>query len=215
MNFAQALLGCVPPVVGGLPVAVGDAYGGGYFVGQLTINNLVYNIIKAPKATGQPSGTYLYKVDAAAFTGATSTNDGILIRDNMIAAGIANFPMQQWCNALNIGGHTDWVVPPKDWLELAYRNLKPTTASNVTTSGKNTSSIPPTTAFYTTTSPSQTTLTLFKSGGAQSFDNDYYGSATVGSAAGTFLLKRMTTGADYSELYAYDHTFCAFRCELA
>lgn len=209
------MLGCVPPATADLP-AVGAAYGGGYFVGQLTINSKVYNIIVAPKATGQPSVVAKYKLsDGVPFAGDTSTNDGILTRNNMIAAGIENFPMQQWCNNLTIGGFTDWVLPPKDWMELAYRALKPTTANNVTTSGKNTSSIPPTTAFYATTDPTQTAVTLFRSGQAQSFNNDYYGCATVGTFAGSYLLKRMTTGADYSEDWQYDHIYRAFRCELA
>lgn len=214
MSLAAALLSCIP-LSGGLP-AVGAAYGGGYFVGQLTINSLVYNIIVAPKATGQPAAVGRYKLnETVPFTGATSTNDGILIRNNMIAAGIENFPMQQFCNGLTIGGFTDWVLPPKDWMELAYRAFKPTTATNVTTSGKNTSSIPPTTAFYTTTAPAQTPVTLFRSGQAQAFNSDYYGCATVGTAAGSYLLKRMTTGADYSEDWLYDHIYRAFRCELA
>jgi len=208
----MALFGCVPPSGG---PAVGDSFGGGIFIGKLTINGLIYNIIAAPKATGQPSVVGLYKNTPEVFTGATSTNDGLLIRDNMIAAGIEKFPMQQWCNALTIGGKTDWVLPPKDWMELAYRVAKPTTATNVTTSGRNTSSIPPTTVNYTTTNPAQTPVTALRSGGAQSFSSDYYACATAGTTAGTYLLKRMTTGADYSEAYEYDHIYRAFRCELA
>lgn len=195
-------------------LSIGDAYGGGYFVGKLTIGGLVYNIIVSPKATGQPAVVMHYKVDAVAFAGASSTNDGILIRDNMIAAGIANFPMQQWCNNLAIGGKTDWYLPTKDEMELAYRAFKPTTALNVTSSGANASSIPPT-PNYTTTQPYQTPYPQFRSGGANSFNNDYYGCATVGATASTYLLKRMTTGADYSEGYLFDHVFRAFRRELA
>lgn len=210
------LAGCVPPAAASSGPAVGDAYGGGYFVGQLTINSQVYNIIVSPRPAGQPvNDVSLYKTDSVAFAGATSTNDGILIRDNMIAAGISNFPAQQFCHNLTIGGFTDWVLPPKDWLELAYRAFKPTAATNVTTSGKNTSSIPPTTVNYTTTVPARTGVLPFRSAAAQAFLSDYYTCATTGSAAGTFLLKRMTTGADYSEEYKYDHYCRAFRCELA
>lgn len=214
MSLASALLSCIPPAESGLP-AIGSAYGGGYFVGQLTIGGQVYNIIVAPKATGQPGVTMRYKIDMVNFVSDSSTNNGILIRDNMIAAGIANFPMQQWCNNLAIGGFTDWVLPPKDWMELAYRNLKPTVANNVTSSGTNTSSIPPTTSNYTTTNPTQTSVTLFRSGGAQAFNNAYYSTSTAGASASTMLLKRMTTGADYSEEYQYEQLFRAFRAELA
>ena len=193
----------------------GDVYGGGYFVGQLMINSKLYNIITAPRATGQMAATSKYKADTVAFTGAASANDGILIRDNMIAAGIANFPSQQFCVGLTIGGFTDWVLPPKDWMELAYRAFKPSTVLNVTTSGKNPSSVPPRTDFYTTTDPAQTGLALFKTGGAQAFTADYYNCATIGSANTQYMLKRMTTGADYSEGFAFEHWCRAFRCELA
>lgn len=201
------------PTVSSGPV-IGEAYGGGYYVGKMTIGGQVYNIIAAPRATGQPSVTMKYKVDMVNFAGAASTNDGILIRDNMIAAGIANFPMQQWCNNLTIGGFTDWVLPPKDWMELAYRNLKPTTANNVTTSGTNPNSVPPSASNYTTTNPTMTTAPLFRTGGAQIFTAGYYSTATHGSSANTMFLKRMTTGADYSEEYQYDQLFRAFRAEL-
>lgn len=211
MTLANALLSCTPSKI----PAVGDNYGGGFFVGQLTISGLVYNIIVSPKATGQPAAVGRYKTDTVAFTGATSTNDGILIRNNMIAAGIANFPMQQFCVNLSIGGYTDWYLPTKDEMEIAYRAMKPTTAVNVTTSGKNTSSIPPTTAFQTTTVPAQTPISIFRSGQAQSFISDYYACATTGTAASQFYLKRMTTGADYSEGYEFDHIYRAFRRELA
>lgn len=213
MNLATAILGCLPPVAGG--PAVGDAYGGGYFLGQLTISGQLYNIIVSPKATGQASATQKYKIDTVAFTGATSTNDGILIRDNMITAGIANFPAQQFCSGLSIGGFTDWYLPTRDELELAYRFLKPTTAVNLTTVGKNPSSVPPKDTFYTTTDPAQTSVVLFRSGGAQAFTADYYNAATTGSAASQYWLKRFTAGDEYSEGYAFQHLVRAFRRELA
>lgn len=208
------MMGCVPPVAAALP-AVGDAYGGGYFVGQLTISGAVYNIIVAAKPDGQNTVSMKYKTDTVNFTGASSTNDGILIRNNMIAAGISQFPAQQWCNALTLGGFTDWYLPTKDEMELAYRMLKPTTAVNVTTSGKNPSSIPPRDTFYTTTDPAQTGVALFKSGAVQAFAGDYYNCATAGTASAQYMLKRMTTGADYSEGYAFEHWVRAFRRELA
>lgn len=211
MSLANALLSCTPSKI----PAVGDNYGGGFFVGQLTIGGLVYNIIVAPKATGQSATALTYRTSTTVFAGNTSTNDGALIRDNMIAVGIANFPAQQYCTNLNIGGKTDWYLPTQDELELAYRVMKPSTAVNITTSGKNPSSIPPTTAFYTTAAPAQAPIALFRTGGAQAFNADYYNAATAGTAASQYLLKRFTTGADYSEGYAFSHIVRGFRRELA
>lgn len=211
MTLANALQSCIPSSI----PALGDNYGGGFFMGQLTIGGLVYNIITAPRATGQSATTLAYKTDTVAFTGATSTNDGVLIKNNMIAAGIAGFPAQQYCANLNIGGKTDWYLPTQDELELAYRTAKPSTATNLTTSGKNPSSIPVRSAFYTTTDPPQSPIALFRTGGAQAFTADYYSAATVGTAASKYLLKRFTTGVDYSEGYAFLHWVRAFRRELA
>lgn len=210
MNLGKALLSYGMASDSGIVLpAVGSAFQGGYYLGRLTISGSIYAIIVAPKATGE-NEAILYRSTMTAFTGNTSLNDGILIRDNMIAVGISQFPMQQWCNNLTIGGYTDWYLPTSEEMELAYRTFKPTTANNVTTTGANTSSIP-TTSNYTTTSPAQTTVAIYKTGQAQAFTSDYYATSTKGSTTTTFLLRRMTTGATYSEEFQYDHVFRAFR----
>ena len=210
MNLGKALIQCGLTADTIVLPAIGAAFQGGYYVGRLTINGSIYAIVISPKATGETFGL-LYRSTMTAFTGNTSTNDGILIRDNMVAVGIEQFPAQQWCRNLTIGGYTDWYLPTNDELELAYRNLKPTTATNVTTAGTNPSAIPPTTSNYTTTVPAQTSVTVFRTGQAQAFVSDYYASSTKGTTTTTFSLKRMTTGATYSEEFQYDHTMRAFR----
>ncbi len=152
--------------------AIGSAYAGGYFAGIMRNGSTRYALVVSPKAQGQTQ---------SAFSGAMSANsrwDGLLNctgSSNVLAA---------WARGLNINGFTDWYVPAIDELELLYRNLKPTTTANVTGSlqsnnggtlitnpnGTNPNS-EPVGAAYTTVSPAQTSVALFKVGGAQCLDS--------------------------------------------
>jgi hypothetical protein len=98
---------------------------------------------------------------------------------------------------MNIGGYTDWYIPSKDEMEVVYRNLKPTTANNVTSSGANASAVPPT-SNYTTTNPARTALTAFQAtAGANYLTAGVYGTATQGPGGPTMShTKGFTNGAD-------------------
>jgi hypothetical protein len=48
-----------------------------------------------------------------------------LIADSTYSAGA--FPAAQFCADLSIGGHTDWYLPARYELDIAYFNLKPST----------------------------------------------------------------------------------------
>jgi hypothetical protein len=149
-----------------------------------------YALVLSP-AAGE--GGYLpYNNSGAAFSGGSSTNDGVLIKNNMIAAGIEEFYSQKFCIALTIGGFTDWYLPSQDELEMIYRNFKPTTGANDTTTGANTSAVPPT-SNYTTGSPARTTIAAFQSGGAQALGSMEYFSAIV--VASNNVMRDMVTGA--------------------
>lgn len=193
MSLANNLIAAGPMFM--YPETVGQAYGGGFWAGNITVDGLVYAIVVSPKTGGD--GVLVYRTSGTAFTGNTSTNDGWLIRNNMIAAGISDFPAQQGCMSLTLGGYTDWYLPSKDELEIVYRFLKPTTTSNVTSSGINPSSVPPKTTNYTTTNPQRTTVTAFRSTGTEYLWPDFYLSATQGSGGSTHAHHKLFgTGAD-------------------
>ena len=166
---------------------IGGKLEGGYYVGNITRSDGDYALIVSPKATGESSTTLKYRDTNTTTNGCQSLNDGAANTATMVGLGNSTvFPAAHFCNNLSIGGYTDWYFPARDELELAYRNLKPTTDSNKTddrpksdyvyspddisadTVGVN-RSLNPVGAAYTSTVPTQTSIDLFKTGGSESF----------------------------------------------
>lgn len=159
---------------------IGDAFLGGFFAGYIshTANGVAtHALIVAPRATGA-TGTgytlttnYAWKTAGTTTTGTTSTFDGRANTDAMIAAGISLHPAAQFCTGLSIGGFTDWYLPARHELDIAYTNFKPDTTSNVTTTGINAYSVPARASNYTTGSPAISSFAAFQApSGTERFD---------------------------------------------
>lgn len=150
------------------PSAIGEAFGGGYYAGQIsTTGNGVatHYLVVSPKAEGQ--ATYQWKTSNTASAGVNSAIDGFANTD---ARNNADHPLMQWARGLTIGGYTDWYIPaPYEW-KVIYYFLKGTANNNDTGSdwGYNPYSVAPYTQPWTTSVPAQTSLALFQQGGAQS-----------------------------------------------
>ena len=168
----------VAPAIGEVPSVLGTAFGGGFYAGRLNVAGVPYALIVAPKALGEVKNISVAS-SASADIDSSSTWDGAANTAVMVASGPAGFrAAAHFANNLTIGGHTDWVIPAQDQLEVMYRNLKPTTAANDTTDGVNPNS-DPVGAIYTTTVPGQTTVAAFRAGGEEAFStNDEYWSST-------------------------------------
>ena len=106
------------------------------------------------------------------------------------AAGSVIYPAADFVRGVNaavLSGYTDWELPARDWLELAWRNLKPLVNDNYLAArpksntyvrdgnaddilneprGLNRHSVPPG-AGYTAADPQQTPLAAFRAGDAQ------------------------------------------------
>lgn len=169
-----------------IPTVPGTPFGGGYYVGRISIGGVIYALVVAPKETGQTSVTWK---SGSMVNLPFSLVDGLANTTQMSSQG-SLFPIITWVRNLSIGGLRDWYIPSVDELELCYRNLKPTGANNHVQSsdgprgsmGYNPSSIP-TGAAYTLTSPGATASALFASGGAQAFDtNNYYWTSVYSGA---------------------------------
>ena len=163
------------------PPAIGGAFGGGYLAGSIsTAGNGVadYYLIISPVASGQNSSVQ-WKTTNTSTAGTSSVIDGPTNSANM---NNASHPAAQFCEAASIGGFTDWYMPAKNELEVCYYNLKPTTASNNTSSGTNTNAVPSRGSNYSSGTPAQTSAAAFVTGGAEAFAAANYWSSTEDSA---------------------------------
>jgi hypothetical protein len=153
------------------PPAIGSAFGGGFFAGQIsTAGNGIadYNLVVAPAASGQ--STKKWKNANTATVGATSVIDGPQNTADMVADGNSTvYPAAHFCNDLSTGGQTDWYMPSRYELEICYFNLKPGTANNSISFGANPYAVPARASDYTLGNPAQTLAAAFQTGGAEAF----------------------------------------------
>lgn len=162
--------------------AIGAAYEGGYFAGQIsTAGNSIadYNIIIGPKASAQSA--LAWKNVATATPGADSSINGPQNTADMVADGNSTvYPAAHFCNNLVTGGYSDWYMPARNELEICYYNLKPFTFNNNTATGTNSNAVPARASNYTNSpqNPSQTSATIFQYLGSEAFDLNYYWTST-------------------------------------
>lgn len=178
----------------GLLPSIGDSYQGGFFAGYIshTDNSVAtHALIVAPRATGASGTGYTlttmlaWKTTGTTTAGTTSEFDGATNSANM---NNASHPAAQFCEGLSIGGYSDWYLPARYELDIAYQNLKPTTTSNSPSSGINPYSVPERTANRTAGAPAQTSVAAFQSGGVEAFVDGFHWSSTQNSAFGSWLL---------------------------
>jgi hypothetical protein len=164
------------------PAVLGEPWGGGFFAGYISHTadgSPTHALIVAPRATGATGTGYTLTTNPkwadetvavpanATLIGASSAFDGKVNTDlmmSLIAAGTYSagaFPAAQFCADLSIGGFTDWYLPSRFELDIAYFNLKPGTQVNDTNWGTNIYSVPKRTANNTLTYPQQTYVTSF------------------------------------------------------
>jgi hypothetical protein len=118
-----------------IPAVIGESFGGGYFAGYISHTadgNPTHALIVAPRATGATGTGYTlttnlvqWKTTNTTTAGTTSSFDGAANTAAMVTAGIADHPAANFCKNLSIGGFTDWYLPARYELDIAYFNLKP------------------------------------------------------------------------------------------
>ena len=178
-----------------IPAVLGEPWGGGYFAGYISHTadgNPTHALIVAPRATGATGTGYTlttnltWKTANTTTAGTTSPFDGAANTAAMVTAGIADHPAANFCKNLSIGGFTDWYLPSRYELDIAYFNLKPSTAANSAGSGSNIYSVPRRNLNNTAAYPAQTALTAFNTS-AEAFVANYHWSSTQGSATGAWV----------------------------
>lgn len=176
------------------PTEIGQAFGGGFYAGNIIQGGVEYYLIVAPKASGESSSRIQFKTSQTSSGAATQTlNNG-----PAATAAMANstHPAANFCAGLTIGGFSDWYLPARDELEVIYRNLKPTANNNATadrekstitypegddvssdTMGRNRNSSPARSG-YSSSNPSRTSVSAFIDGGTEAFGTGRYWSST-------------------------------------
>jgi hypothetical protein len=209
-NPANKMIGTVTAALGtNLTINITSVGGAGTFTDWSIMTR--YRVIVAPKASGESASLAYKNTNDAAPAACGTLTEGRKATLAMVAAGNATiYPAANFCTGLSIGGKTDWYLPARDELELAWRNLKPTTDANYVTAdrptgqtpnyqnlgaygdtaathGTNNNSAPAGTA-YTGGAPAQTAAAAFQTGGAEAFTygSSLYWSASEYSATGAW-----------------------------
>lgn len=162
-----------------------------------------FRVIVAPKSSGENSSKQWKNATTAGPSGVGTLTEGSKATAAMVADGNSTvYPAAHFCNDLSIGGYSDWYLPARDELELIWRNLKPVTNNNYTTTDRPTGATPdyknlgslgdtanthglnnnsdPQGVAYTSGSPAQTSVAAFQTGGAEAmtFGSNVYWSST-------------------------------------
>lgn len=128
----------LPVAAGAGQLTIGQAYQGGYYAGTITygteawlgIGGEQYNLIVAPKASGEASTTLQYKTTLtcegtrSAQTAPASTWDGYYNTYTSAASGSGVHPAINYCEGLSIGGYTDWYLGSTEELKVAFGNIR-------------------------------------------------------------------------------------------
>jgi hypothetical protein len=141
---------------------------GGHYIGAILLPDGLYGIAKAPKALGDFAD--MQWGPRSLVPGALSFADG---RVNTLAMAEAGSELAKRILALRIDGKDDWYLPALDELDVCYRAAKPGVAKNYmwARSGINLHSLPPSQP-YTADDPAQTAVEIFRTGGAECFEED-------------------------------------------
>jgi hypothetical protein len=178
------------------PAVIGEPFGGGFFAGYISHTadgNPTHALIVAPRETGATGTGYTlttnlqWKTASTITAGTTSDFDGAANTAAMVTAGIADHPAAEFCVNLSIGGHTDWYLPARYELDIAYFNLKPGTGANNTSWGSNIYSVPKRDNNYTANYPQQTYVAAFNTS-TEAFVAGNHWSSTEGSATNGWFL---------------------------
>jgi Protein of unknown function (DUF1566) len=157
-------------------IGLGTPLGGGFFGGAGIADGELYALVVASKAEGEKLGLAYKLKDRGTADGTDSDDDGLA---NSERINDDNHPAAQFCRGLRIGGVDDWQLPSRDDLAMLERNLGPRRKN---------------------------TPELFREGGAEAFEADWYWSSTE-SAQDSTIAWFVGFGYGYQDSYDKDDYF--------
>jgi hypothetical protein len=194
---------------------IGDSFEGGFYAGLIshTADGVAtHALIVAPEASGYNNkATKQFKTSNTGSTSMTSLFDGAT---NTANNANTSHPAANYCAGLSIGGYSDWYLPALYEMEIAYYHLKPSTASNNTTSsGGNNYAVPQRPGTYTSGTPSRTSVTAFRDDiGTEFFlTEDHWTSTQYSGSSGQAWLFAFNNGEQRTENKANAFYVRAFR----
>jgi len=157
-------------------------------------------------------------VTSRALTAGMSEFDGVANAimfkdiDSTVGSGSTIFPAANFCQALSLGGFTDWYLPSRYEMDVAYFNLKPSVDVNNTSWGTNVYSVPRRPRNNSRNSPIQTNLTAWQAtAGSQAFGADSHWSSTENNANSSWVLLLGNGGQSFNFNKTFNGRVRAFR----
>lgn len=195
VNYSSTLLGgTVTGSITGTTMTVTAVSSGkvrpGHTITGTTVavgTTVVSQISGTPNGVGDYTVSISQTVTSRTLTAGMSEFDGVANGtvfkdiDNTVGSGSTIFPAANFCEALSIGGYSDWYFPARYELDIAYFNLKPGTQANDTNWGSNVYSVPRRPLNNAPLFPRQTALTAFNTT-AEAFVADNHWSSSELSA---------------------------------
>tara|TARA_R110000868_G_scaffold410999_1_gene701262 strand:- start:78 stop:833 length:756 start_codon:yes stop_codon:yes gene_type:complete len=172
--------------IGGKYAVSGNQYTGSTTDQAWGAGTAASNTVTTGVGAGQTLTDYNARKD---FDGAVTI---AVMKANTYGLSNATYPAAYFIDNINasggFNGYTDWYLPSRFELDIAYFNLKPNTQVNDTGVPTNNYSVPLRTRGYGPLFPSQTSLTSFREGGAESIPPDSTWSSTEASSSGAWIV---------------------------
>jgi hypothetical protein len=165
------------------PSVIGEAFGGGYYAGQIGVNSVATHYLIVGPLSSAYNASKQWKNAATTIAGANSVIDGPQNTADMVSDGSATvYPAAHFCNNLTIGGYTDWYLPARMRCRFAITISNPHKRQHWLM-GINPNAVPARTGYYTAGNPGQTSAAIFQTGGSEAYvplpyPNGFYWSST-------------------------------------